>query len=138
MSHYPSSAELAAFRRSIASPYSGPHGIRYSHGPLGLTDMRESGNYRGAWSHELQHGIGYRISDDLAMTDDDIEGEYAQARREASAMRSRAYARMLMDSWDPSGPVDWSYPYGIRPVTRDLAPRHPLPIVYHKPFSILA
>lgn len=80
MGTYPGTGELAAFRRSIAG-----HADR----PI---DMHPQ---RGAWRHELGRGIGYREMGGIRVS------EYASAtyrdagiaRREASAMRSRAYAR---------------------------------------------
>lgn len=145
MSHYPSTQELAAFRRSIEPdrPPCGPNNQWTGPG------SRDDGSHYpwpgGAKDHELRDGIGYRISDDLAMTDDDIEGEYAQARREASALRSRAY-------WAADCPNGWglfaSYaervggiPYWDDPIvstdtwTED-EPRHPLPIRYQPSFTI--
>jgi hypothetical protein len=89
MSHYPTSADLAAFRRSIAGH------------PDALVDMHPDRypGFTGAWSDERQHGIGYRISQDdpdLTWCRDECcvwaDGDsYVIPRREASAMRSRAY-----------------------------------------------
>lgn len=115
MSHHPSSAELAAFRRSIA------------HDPRYLDTIR--------WQDERGHGIGYRIP----LQDGDA-GVLSIARREASASRSRAYARgigSLADvqtfapSWPPYLDADptWS-------AWTDDEPRSPLPIRYQPSFII--
>lgn len=78
MSHYPSTAELAAFREDIHR-LSGPHftddcTVGMSHPPEG-----------GAWLDELSNGIGYLPW--WAMSD----ARASRARREAGAMRTRAY-----------------------------------------------
>lgn len=151
MSHHPSSAELAVFRRSMASPYNSVHGIRYSYGPLMTDTTLPAGNYRGAWSHEKRDGIGARgyLAGASASFD----------RREASALRSRAYAAKGMASqWlvpvhPRSGgawyaervdgaPYQW-HTYGRRDgiVASDTwtedEPRSPLPIRYQPSFVIV-
>jgi hypothetical protein len=83
MTHHPSSAELAAFRRSIApldAPWKHPDRPLHTH-----ADGTE--HHPGAWPDELRHGIGYRPAHHWQYT-----ATTAHDRREASAMRSRAYA----------------------------------------------
>lgn len=121
MSHYPSSQELAAFRRRIAPR------------TMDLDKLR--------WQDERGHGIGYRIP-----LQDHDSGILSTARREASALRSRAY-------WNADCPNGWglfaSYaervggiPYWDDPIvstdtwTEDDEPRHPLPIRYQPSFTI--
>jgi hypothetical protein len=83
-SHYPDSATLAAFRRRIDPDMidcQAWNGTAY-HSQTGID---------GATSHEREHGIGYRAATP-------VPGSWGLmhtvVRREASAMRSRAYARM--------------------------------------------
>lgn len=125
MSHHPTSAELAAFRRSIAPS------------TMDIDTLR--------WQDERRHGIGFRIP----LNDADI---LTHARREASAMRSRAYARSV----EPvqvyamrGGPtveerwygVPWSWGTGDTAMTLphdywdDESPRSPLPIAYRNPIA---
>lgn len=134
MSRYPTSAELAAFRRSIA-----PSG-------MDLDSLR--------WLDERGHGIGYRIP-----LQDHDSGVLSMARREADASRSRAYATKGMASqWlvpvhPKSGgawyaervdgaPYQW-HTYGRRDGivasdtwSEDDAPRSPLPVRYQPSFII--
>lgn len=77
MTRYPSSADLAAFRRSY------PVSNRWIRSLTVPTDG-------GAWQDELRHGIGYRITD--ARYPSEWES-LPEDRRGASALRSRAYAR---------------------------------------------
>jgi hypothetical protein len=81
-SHYPSTAELAAFRRAILSQHPGTaeHPARF----VTLANGR-------AWPHERQHGIGWTQAD-YAMDEPIVNPSHA--RREASAMRSRAFDRL--------------------------------------------
>lgn len=177
MSHYPTSAELAAFRRSMDDKQH----------PAIRCPFVTSGPHDGAFQHELQHGIGYDHRCQCGFSQRDHTGfpdvyhgngsdrfrcegyqpatfgRHTFVRHEASAMRSRAYARALdatgcedcilignhshpcrdlalgVEAFTPS----WNpYVDGERIVASDCwdddEPRHPLPIVYHKPFSILA
>lgn len=128
MSHYPSTQELAAFRRSLD-----PAMRHTESGPV------------GAYPHELHDGIGYRDDDWLGGSAAPVGFRYTFARREASALRSRAY-------WAADCPNGWglfaSYaervggiPYWDDPIvstdtwTED-EPRHPLPIRYQPSFVI--
>lgn len=132
MSHYPSSAELAAFRRSIGS--SNGLRARYMSHPDGTVAHPTT----GAWASERQHGIGYRMADKYWS---------GVARREASAMRSRAYwAAGSPNGWGlfassaerVSGIPYWDSPIVASDTWSEDEPRHPLPIVYHQSFSILS
>lgn len=85
MSHHPSSAELAAFRRTFIPP----HMVDSMH-------PSDGGAIKG-WPNELRDGIGYRESDPVAMCIVRADGARhtgSVARERASALRSRAYARM--------------------------------------------
>ena len=82
-SHYPTSAELAAFRRSIATP-------SMAADPFWVCCPSPES---GAWSHERERGIGYR---DRGSVFDDIYYPAVTARREASRMRTAAFARMAV------------------------------------------
>lgn len=97
MSHYPTSAELATFRRSIElaanrSPRLPDGGLRLAiFGP-----HHDSENPGGAaYTYELRDGIGYRIErlPSPAWHQDPLASRATLARREAAAMRSRAFAR---------------------------------------------
>lgn len=100
MSAYPSTADLAAFRRTykLADDPGAPG--YYSRDIIEPGEPSGSGFHpvAGAWPHEREHGIGYRYSRDdadLAWDAPEPDGGLIQHRREASAMRSRAYARSL-------------------------------------------
>ena len=84
-SRYPSSADLAAFRATFPlapyivhptalPPYSDPRGRPAS----------------GAWSDERANGIGHRATGRECSA---VRCSASVARREAAAMRSRAFAR---------------------------------------------
>lgn len=98
MTRHPSSAELAEFRRWLhtRSDELQPMHPDETH-PRGVVAQRAA---PGAWPRELRDGIGYRYSND----DPDLtwcgasccEGALRNDRREASAMRSRAYARRVV------------------------------------------
>lgn len=76
-SHYPTTAELAALRRSIRPGMA-----------VGTGWSRANGR---AWLSEIHHGIGWRLS--AAPYADTIWPHRTMlARQDASAMRSRAYA----------------------------------------------
>ena len=76
-SHYPSSAELAAFRRSI-----GPQWL--VNPPTGYNGL--------ATSDELQHGIGYHpFNGDGPSYLNTDSALYTYARAKASRMRSATY-----------------------------------------------
>ena len=113
MNHYPTSAELAAFR-DAGSPYV-LHPVA------------------GAYSDERTIGIGYRAAEGympeyvkpdpgqpwdgyhVSMSANDADRVYAiRARREASRMRSRAYYRLSHDpTTEPALPVlDLLHPDG--------------------------
>ena len=79
-SHYPSSADLAAFRRSIELDTTGE-----SFGETGEPARAYQG---GAWPHEIEHGIG-NAGDAFAFD----PWLHSLARTEASRMRSAAFAR---------------------------------------------
>lgn len=86
MSTYPTSAELADMRRSIPTPR--PWDDDVDHPWEGPT-----------FTYERSLGIGYRTTEATCgcaecRTDSGLD---SLARREASALRSRAYARMLRE-----------------------------------------
>lgn len=106
MSHYPTSAELASFRRSIVENDEPAHatGTRC---PVLDPECEPF----AVFPDELRHGIGYRAAEGympeyvkpdpgqpwdgyhVTMSANDADRVYAtRARREASRMRSRAYA----------------------------------------------
>lgn len=140
MSHHPSSAELAAFRRSIAYNRDGQAhatALAFGYVPRAI-GVKAPGQWHaptlshdGTRPEELQDGIGYRMRHEM------IVRRLSTIRREASALRSRAYARLSVTSWDPTADADRSYPYGI-PTDRwdDDEPRHPLPVRYQPAFII--
>lgn len=81
MSHHPTSAELADMRRKLTSaPSSGMFSVLTRDGWITHPTIG------GAWAHEKRDGIGSRgfLAGASASFD----------RREASALRSRTYARM--------------------------------------------
>lgn len=141
MSHYPSTQELAVFRRSIDRAHPAPFGTftepdDYAKGASIL--------HPHAWSVELAFGIG-RGEMVHGMLRSYGDERYILARREATAIRSRAY-------WAADCPNGWglfaSYaervggiPYWDDPIvstdtwTED-EPRHPLPIRYQPAFTI--
>lgn len=85
MSHHPTSAELADMRRKLTSaPSSGMFSVLTRDGWITHPTIG------GAWAHEKRDGIGSRgfLAGASASFD----------RREASALRSRAYARHSMAS----------------------------------------
>ena len=86
-SHFPSSAELAAFRQSITRGLA----IEWLHPGQKLGDQA----YQGAWPEEIQHGIGYSASDPESLPSrGPIPARMvSDSRREASRMRSAAMAR---------------------------------------------
>ncbi len=82
--HYPTTAELAAFRERISWHSRAPHEIAARVGMIAPVDG-------GAWPDERQHGIGWRLA--AAPYADTIWPHRALlARQDASALRSRAYA----------------------------------------------
>jgi len=90
MTRIPSSADLAALRRSLYWMASGPSDNANAagwHGPMIHPDA-------GAWPGELRDGIGYRTdwADGYASDTAALFYRHSIARREASALRSRAYA----------------------------------------------
>ena len=89
MSHHPSSAELAAFRRTIP-PMSNEH------------DPFHAPTDGGAWNDERENGIGHVPYTDHAWEWD--HGSYGASlmRRETSAMRSRAFIAHTSDHAFPS------------------------------------
>ena len=108
MSHYPTSAELASFRRAILG-----------HHPA---VMHPTGGIVEAFPSELRHGIGYRAAEGYApeyvtpdpgqpwdgyhvmMSANDADRVYAiRARREASRMRSRAFSALVATGPWPIG-----------------------------------
>jgi len=78
MTAVPSSDDLAALRSALNGAGWRP------------VDMHPADG--GAWQHELQRGIGYG---DGRTGRGYIASGYIDARREASALRSRAYARSV-------------------------------------------
>ena len=105
MSRYPSSADLAAFRRAI-------HGTTLDTMDTSRCTIGPSCEYGDpharAWDCELRNGIGYRIAPlpSPGWREDPHASRHASARREASAMRSRAYARMVTEQ-DGSDARPW-------------------------------
>lgn len=100
MSAYPTSATLAAFRMTLHDAQ-GPHFTD----DCGITDPPEG---MAAWEDELAAGIGYR--DAIARPADyavwrsvDV---VALARREAAALRSRAYEAIRADALGDAGLAD--------------------------------
>ena len=86
-SHYPSSAELAAFRQHVSPITFSVVGIGTFHPPS------------GAWPHERQHGIGdHTDSIDVAHG---MRPRGIRARREASRERSATYAASGADPFAP-------------------------------------
>jgi hypothetical protein len=146
MSRYPSSADLAAFRRSI--PFDPD--MRTPHPFPSWPELHPNG-IGAAWDSERQHGIGYRSDPyDRTTFSHRIPAIVSSvARREASLMRSRAYATSLADGchllhehgYETSDGIDChpaSEPsYIIPDYWDDEAPRSPLPVVYGQPFSII-
>ena len=98
-SHYPTTAELAAFRFA-ASPCRHQDRGRAPHGwqACGLTHPD-----RGAWPHEREHGIGY----------DYLRSDYLippMARREAARIRHAAFEDALFEVGAPAyawAAYDW-------------------------------
>lgn len=87
VSHYPTTAELASFRRSIAGSQTAL--------------LHPEGVYAGvveAWPDEIRDGIGLRMNGRAPYLSAVLlpYGKLASmtAREQASAMRSRAYARL--------------------------------------------
>lgn len=149
MSHHPSSAELAAFRRSIAYNRDGQAhatALAFGYVPRAI-GVKAPGQWHaptlphdGTRPEELQRGIGYGDG-----RRGYIASGYVDARREASALRSRAY-------WNADCPNGWglfaSYaervggiPYWDDPIVStdtwsEDEPRSPLPIRYQPSFTI--
>lgn len=135
MSHYPSTQELAAFRRSI--PCTHDHTTGWEGCPFSTLDR--------AHDSERRDGIGHRDDDWLGGSAAPVGFRYTFARRKASALRSRAY-------WNADCPNGWglfaSYaervggiPYWDDPIVStdtwsEDEPRHPLPIRYQPSFTI--
>jgi hypothetical protein len=115
MSRYPTSAELAALRRSIA--------------PIDGTPVDG-----GAFAHERQHGIGARgyLAGASAAFD----------RREASAMRSRAYGDWYTHRPASTLELTRGVPCGAFASydrwAEDDDTRTPLPVAYGRSFTILS
>lgn len=155
MSRYPSSAELAAFRRSI--PCTHDHTTGWEGCPFSTLDR--------AHDSERRDGIGHRDDDWLGGSAAPVGFRYTFARREASALRSRAYARMdycacqhpdrhygnlpcrvtPASSGIPLGPNGYCWscwsakhdqPIPTDTWSEDDEPRHPLPIRYQPSFVI--
>jgi hypothetical protein len=84
--HHPTSAELAAFRRSLMGPY------RHDLAPF------TASSDGGAWSHERDRGIGYHEGD-LVRHVDTVANVLLHARREAAAMRAHAFWDGPADGW---------------------------------------
>lgn len=84
-SHYPTTAELAAFRRSIVDASKHPH-WNEPVAPFGRTP--------GAWPHEREQGIGYTFGQQSRLRRGrpfEWPSAEAFARREANRMRRNAY-----------------------------------------------
>lgn len=95
MSAYPSTATLAAFRASLL-----PLSLRATGGPV--TDPAAG----GAWSHERAEGIGmrplgYALRHSWGRTAASMGEHHHLARREASAMRSRAFGISWYGAMEP-------------------------------------
>lgn len=83
---YPTSADLAAFRRSI--PYQPVPGIVH---PFSTTGQEQHPIVGTAWDAERQHGIGATVGPRGNIIWRASEPS-TEARRGATALRSRAYA----------------------------------------------
>lgn len=100
MSRHPSAADLAAFRYTLAArAWDAGDRSRATHSAL---DDRPSSQRLpfGAWPEERQHGIGYRMPGHPYLSS--LYGPHA--RREAAAMRSRAFeahAPAAYGTWHP-------------------------------------
>lgn len=94
-SHYPTSAELAAFQLATARAYptnDPAHPDSRAQHPY--RSDRFGHNIGDAWTFERKHGIGYQQADHPRVTE--TTGE--RARREASRMRSAAFDRLRSGS----------------------------------------
>ena len=110
-SHYPSSTELSAFRRTIDFEVvirAGFYVDKFD------DNLRHVGNYAGAWPHERDNGIGYREAQHGIHSHPTMN----HARREASAVRSRAFynaqvrlVKRLVEKW-PDAQHDAHAPHG--------------------------
>ena len=80
MSSYPTSSQLAAFRRAI--PCAADHADRWFDCPFSRTHVSD---------HEREHGIGYVITHGSGADVDLAPIWSSDWRRMAAAMRSRAY-----------------------------------------------
>lgn len=92
---YPDTATLAAFRRSIAYNRDG-----HAHTTaLAFGYVPETNGIPTTHDYERKRGIGYRVAspDPNDHRDHPTPVRFDMIRREASAMRSRAYARMLQE-----------------------------------------
>ncbi len=86
--HYPTGAELAAFRLASAGTRQGiVGGVPMTFYPVGYEFHPADGR---AWPHEREHGIGYsrRLSSAFGTFDMPTEGDIA--RREAARIRHAA------------------------------------------------
>lgn len=109
--HHPTSAEMAAFRATFRAWVPEPP----RDGPRRWTLARaEDGTYHllrhtdalaapvaGAWGHELRDGIGYRQTTGQTWAHETWSDNPTIARREASALRSRAYSTSPVLSTPP-------------------------------------
>lgn len=103
---YPDTATLAAFRRSIQEASAHPSQYGYDRNTfMGHPGATYASAGVHAWPDELRHGIGYRYGHSFVTVDtiagpmrDDPPAKYA--RWCASALRSRAYARMARCCYD--------------------------------------
>jgi hypothetical protein len=100
VSHHPSTAELAAFRRDLnraaVSDIAG-------HDIADIAWSEQHPAHGGAWGWEVQNGVGVRVGQH-----DPGNGWTATvARREASSLRSRAWARNEWAVHPESGGAWW-------------------------------
>lgn len=96
MSHYPTSAELQGFRRDLRDSRTLPD-MAWREASFSVPDGLDA-----AFPHEREYGIGVPWSDWLndgrnSLYADDISSLSSDARREASAMRSRAFSSVITE-----------------------------------------
>lgn len=143
MSRYPSSADpVDARSASMGARYPDTATLAAFRALLADVDIHPWAD--GAWQRELRHGVGYRLTHRGNLIYSAHEPG-CEARREASSLRSRAYARGIGSLADREtfAPSPWAAPFLDIPhptVSTDTWTeddvRHPLPITYHAAFTI--
>lgn len=120
MSHHPTTAELAAFRRDEARITFGtldPNEYDPSTLAYRVLDSVTRSLYPGAWPDERRDGIG--LGPEPWDGAEDRWG--SNVRREASALRSRAFARMARPA-HPDVPMTPAEYDALRDAVRAFAP----------------